>query len=466
MYMKNIIAALKRAPKRSGLLAVVASAVILPASLFAWGPGRPAVDPVNGADHVVFNSITENPNYGNERQFITVQDPATGKYSDNVTVQPGKEYTVRVLAHNNANANLDLKAINTTLKTVIENAPAQGQKKNAITAYISADNAVPQKVYADAFFNSDKNFNLAYVPGSAMVYNNGYAAGGQGKPFSDSLVTSAGAKLGFEQEGDGIIPGCYEFINYVYFKVKPQFAATPDFTVEKSVSKEGANSWKENLAIQPGETVDYRIKYKNTGDVQQDNVVVKDQLPEHMNYVPGSAKLYNTQNPNGKQLSDNITGQGINIGSHAAGASSFVAFKATADSVDKLECGVNSLTNTASVETDHGKKDDTAVVTIPKECQPGKINVCELATKKIVTINESDFDSSKHSKNVADCNVTTENCPIPGKENLPKDSSECVESPAMLPETGTGTTIGTFVGIGALVVSLGYYVASRRGLSL
>jgi len=464
--MKNIIAAFKNAPKRTGLLAIVASAVVLPVGLLAWGPDRPAVDPVNGADHVVFNSITENPNYGNERQFITVQDPATGKYSDNVTVQPGKEYTVRVLAHNNANANLDLKAINTNLKTVIENAPAEGQKKNAITAYISADNAVPQKVYADAFFNSDKNFNLAYVPGSAMVYNNGYAAGGQGKPFSDSLVTSSGAKLGFEQEGDGIIPGCYEFINYVYFKVKPQFAATPDFTVEKSVSKEGANSWKENLAIQPGETVDYRIKYKNTGDVQQDNVVVKDQLPEHMNYVPGSAKLYNTQNPNGKQLSDNITGQGINIGSHAAGASSFVAFKATADSVDKLECGVNTLTNKASVETDHGKKDDTAVVTVPKECQPGKINVCDLTTKKIVTIDEKDFDSSKHSKNVADCNVTSENCPIPGKENLPKDSSECVESPALLPETGTGTTIGTFVGIGAIVVSLGYYVASRRGLGL
>lgn len=37
------------------------------------------------------------------------------------------------------------------------------------------------------------------------------------------------------------------------------------------------------------------------------------------------------------------------------------------------------------------------------DCQEKKITVCELSTKKIISINEKDYDSSKHSKNTADC---------------------------------------------------------------
>lgn len=586
--MNKIIAALKNAPKRSALLGVIAAAVIVPAGLFAWGPDRPDVDAKAGADHVVFNSMTNNPNYGNERQFITVQDPNTGKFDSKVTVEPGKEYTVRVLVHNDANTEAypdkDLKAVNTTLKTVVS--PATGTQ-SAITAYVSADNATPQKVYADAFFNSGngQQFNLAYVQGSATVYNNGYAAGGQGKPFSDSLVTASGAKLGFEREGDGVIPGCFHYINYVYFKVKPQFPQTPNFTVEKAVGDASKNEWHKDMAIQPGQTVDYRIKYKNTGEVQMDNVVVQDKLPAHMSYVPGSSKLYNTQNPQGKDLTDGVTGQGINIGSHAPGGASYVVFKAKADTLDKLECGLNKLTNTATVETDYGQKSDTADVEVNKECQqpvytcdalavnkvsdfkytfktgytvkngtfksvsyavfdkdntqvatvagapneasytqttpgtytvkatvtftvngedvvatsdncvkqftipptqPGKIIVCDLSSKTVVTINEDEFDDTKYSKDLNDCKTEVEyctvpgkenlpanspecvqeNCTVPGKENLPKNSPDCVAAPVELPTTGSEGGVTTIVGIVALVTSLGYYLASRRNLGL
>lgn len=63
--------------------------------------------------------------------------------------------------------------------------------------------------------------------------------------------------------------------------------------------------------------------------------------------------------------------------------------------------------------------------------------------------------------------IGPENCPIPGKENFPKNSPECVETPPELPKTGTsdGTDglIG-FVGVSSVVASAGYYIASRRGL--
>lgn len=461
--MKRFMNALKSAPKRSAFLAVIAAAVVVPAGLLAWGPDRPAID-ANGADHVVFNSMTNNPNYGNERQFITVREAgsnSTADFKNDIKVQPGKEYEVRVLIHNDGNSERydgthegypkkDLRAINTTLKTAVS---AKTGTNSAITAYVSADNATPQKVHADIKFNSanGKEFNLAYIQGSAKIYNNGYAKGG--KPFSDMMTTQSGAKVGYAKEGDGIVPGCFEYISYVYFKVKPQFAASPDFTVEKAVSQTGnaKYQWKKDLTAEPGEKVAYRIKYKNTGEVQHDNVVVKDQLPKHMNYVKGSTKLFNSQNMNGKQLNDDVAGKGINIGSHAPGGASYVVFEAQADKLEDLECGLNKLTNKVIVETDYGQKDDTADVVIEKECQPevGEMIVCDLTTNKVITIKEDDFDSSKHSEDLSLC-----------------QEEESIEAPKELPTTGSGSTAGTVVGLIALTTAAGYYFASRRGLGL
>lgn len=409
--MSKLLAAIQRAPKTSGVVATLVAAVVVPAALFAWGPNRPTYTVESPADHVTFNSITNNPSYGDERDFITVKNPATGNFTNNLTVEPGKEYEVRILAHNNAAANLNLKALNTTVQAVLSKTTA---KQNAITSYLSADNAQPQEIYDDVFFNSDKNFNLAYVPGSARIYNNGFAAGGQGKAFSDNLTTASGAKLGYAADGDGIIPGCFQYVSYVYFKVKPQFAPTTDFAVQKKVSEAGKNNWQENLTISPEQTVDYRVEYKNTGTAQQDNVVVKDQLPAGMTYVAGSSKLYNTQNANGKTLSDGIvSSKGVNIGSHAANANSFVVFQAkAAKNADLAKCGVNTLTNKATVETDFGNKSDTADVMVTKTCAPGT--------------------------------------PV------------TPTTPTELPKTGASSTLLTVFGLGAVIAAISYYVTSRR----
>lgn len=71
-----------------------------------------------------------------------------------------------------------------------------------------------------------------------------------------------------------------------------------------------------------------------------------------------------------------------------------------------------------------------------------------------------------------------ENCEVPGKEDLPKDSPECVETPvtppetpetpetpAELPKTGATDFIGGGLGISALVAATYYWIASRRALN-
>lgn len=76
-------------------------------------------------------------------------------------------------------------------------------------------------------------------------------------------------------------------------------------------------------------------------------------------------------------------------------------------------------------------------------------------------------------KTSVDCKETpvTVMCPIVGKENLPKASPDCVEivattppKPAELPKTGLGEDIMKVTGLGSIIASVGYYVASRRGL--
>jgi len=415
--MSSITSLIRRAPKRfSAVIMMIAAAIIVPAVALAWGPSRDTYTVANPATKITFNSITDNPNVGDERNFVVVKDAANtadGGWQDNVTVQPGKEYLVRVYVHNNAASSLNLTATNTRVSASV---PTTTGKNVSVSGFVNADNSDPLQVWDDIHFNSTSDFNLAYVAGSAEIYNNGYAAGGKSLP--DSIVTSAGAPIGYNGP-DGNVPGCFQYTNYVYFKVKPQFSS---FTMSKKVSKHGDNKWTESYVAQPGETVDYLLQYKNTSGAQQDDVTFRDSLPAGMTYVNGSTVFGNSNFPNGKAASDNIAnGTGINVGSYLPDANAWAIFSATAPAKDKLAaCGDNTLVNTAKVTTGGGSISDTANVTVNKTCAP---NEC-----------------------------------LPG---IPTGDVRCTPPPE-LPHTGIGENIVAFLGLGALIASIGYYIASRR----
>lgn len=522
--MANIFARLRSAPKRVMTLVAVAAAVVtVPAALYAWGPERPTFTINNPADYITFNSITDNPNIGDERNFVGIRESGTnGLWQDNQAVQPGKEYVVRMYVHNNAAANLNLVAENVTAKF---NLPTNTANSLQVNGFLSASNAQPTEVYDHATFTSSEDFNLAYVPGSAKFYNN---ANGGGFSMPESLFTETGAKLGYNQM-DGKIPGCFQYAGYLTFIVKPQFAPKNDFTMEKLVSKHGENKWVDNYAAKPGEVVDYLVEYKNTGEAQQDNVTIRDTLPAKMSYVNGSTVFGNSQTPSGTKASDNITGDGINVGSYAPGANAWAIFSAKVADTKDLECGPNKLRNVASVTPEgENPKEDDATVTVEKECQPEQpkpIEVCRLEDKKIVTIDEKDFDSSKYSKNLNDCKETptpktTEVCRLSDKQivtinenefdetkysknmadcqekpapstievcriedkkivtidekdydtsKYTQDMSRCKETPVTpttpvteLPQTGMGESIVSVLGLGSIAAAAGYYFHSRR----
>ncbi len=412
--MSKLSSLIRRAPRRTtAVLAIVAAVVVVPATLFAWGPVRPTYTIDSPADHITFNSITNNPNIGDERNFVGIRESGTtNQWSDDMTVVKDKAYTVRMYVHNNAASSLNLVAENVTAKF---NLPTTTGKSIQVNGFLSASNATPTEVYDHAIFSSTEDFNLAYTSGSLKFENNSFGAAGTTLP--ESIFTSAGAKLGYDKL-DGRIPGCFQYAGYVTFQVKPQFVATSKFTMSKMVSKHGDNKWVETYAAQPGETVDYLIQYKNVGEAQQDSVTFRDTLPTGVTYVNGSTTFGNSKTPAGTKASDNIAnGTGINVGSYAAGANAWAIFSAKVAANDQLPtCGANTLINKAKVTTGGGSIEDTANVTVSKEC---KTPVTPVKTVTPVT-------------------------------------------PVELPKTGAGENIAAVLGLGSLITSIGYYVTSRR----
>lgn len=393
------------------ITAILGGVVIGCGVVMAYGPERPTYTIESPADHVTFNSITNNPNYGDERNFTLIKDAsntAAGGWTDNMTVQDGKEYIVRIYVHNNAASNLNKVANNTRVSATVPNTTANNVQ---IDGYISASNASPQKIWDSVVLSSDKKFNIAYVAGSA-TYNNNVLPGGQSLP--DSIVTSTGAKVGYEAM-DGNIPGCYQYSGIATFKVKVNVPA-PDFTVEKKVRLSGTSTWEKSITANPGQKVDYQIGYVNNGTTVQSNVIAKDTLPTGVGYLAGSTTVKNADNPTGNGLKitddDVVSPNGLNFGNYAAGANAYVRFSATLPNEDQLAaCGTNLLVNTATVATQNGEKSDTATVRVTK------------------------------SNCVKTASVTT-----------------------TLPTTGPVEIISGLIGVAAITVGIVYYYKSRRDL--
>ncbi len=446
--MSKITSLIRRAPKRfSAIVAIIAAAIIVPVAVMAWGPDRTTFTTAKPADYITFNSITDNPAHGDERNFMQVREASASNttYADEISLSAGKEYVVYMYYHNNAAVNLNLVATGTYAKAQIPAVVPNGSTGTKANGFVGASNAKPTEVWDDISFKNSTGGDIAlrYVPNSATIHSFGKV---DGMKLSDNIVTS-GATLGYNAL-DGKIPGCNEFAGYVTFRIK---ADQPNFDFSKQVRTAGTTTWGESVAAKNGDTVDYQLEYKNTGTTQQNNVTLKDKLPKGLDYIKGSTYLINASNPSPKNVSDNIvTEGGLNIGDYTAGSNAFVKFSAKVNSKD-LECGKITLKNIATVHTNNGSKSDDANVTTSKECPPvvKKIQVCELETKTVISIKETDFDASKHSKNLEDCAPTPE---VP-------------ETPTELPQTGAGD-VAAIAGLAALIASTVYYVASRRALGL
>ncbi len=471
--MRNLLTKLRYVPKHFAVVAALVLATVGTAAAFAWGPSRTTYTMENPADHPVFNSITNNPNYGDEREFVIVRDLTTGSsYGDSTNLVPGHEYQVQVYVHNNAHPDYNASgkgvAKDTTVRAVV---PASVTGSDTVDGFVKASNATPTEVWDTAELKSTNKVDLEYVSGSAHLSTHA-----QQVDLPDTILTT-GVKVG-DKDLSGDWRGCLEYAGIVTFKFRVK-DTTSSFTMSKQVRAHSTTSggWVETYAAKPGETVDFLIRYQNTGNLVQENVTIKDTLPAGLSYVAGSTVLANGENHNGKSVADGVTAGGINIGNYTPQASAWVRFSAKVADKDKLSCGTNTLKNVASVITGAGTKTDDAIVTVDKTCEaPGKITVCDLKTWEVKEIAEKDFDSAKHSKNLADCkeqvcDLTTKQIITINKKDYDtakytRDMSRCAAAPTpdTLPSTGPGAVIGGLFGSSALGLGISSYVRSRAAL--
>ena len=408
--------------------AVIAASTFVPAMVYAWGDnsgsakGRPSytLDEINSGaidDKITFNSISnQNVSIGDEKNFVGAKvagQTVTTWNADTIKVEDGQTYTIRLYVHNNNRLGEKMIAKDVTANFSL---PTNVAKSHTIVGYLNSSNATPTRYWDEVTLTSDQDFYLEYVGGSAQYNNNvGVFA------LPDNIITS-GVKLGYTSM-NGEIPGCYQYAGVVTINVKVHNSVAAELT--KKVRLKGTTEWQESVKAKVGDEVEYQIKYVNLLADQVNNVMIRDVLPTNVEYVQNSTYLFNSQYQNGVLLKDNtVTTSGINIGSYTAKGNAYVRF--TGKVVDKtMACGDNQLVNWASATVNGGVFKDDASVFVNKD------------------------DETCHN------NPTPTPTPTPTPDN-PGGTPETIVS------TGPETIAMGAVGAGAVVTTLGYYIASRK----
>jgi uncharacterized repeat protein (TIGR01451 family) len=507
--MKKLFSWLKSMPTRIGLasIATIAAAIVIPTVAMAWGPSRPTFTTAVPATYVTFDSITDNPVQGDERNFMQIKDASASNatYADSMNLQAGHTYTVFMYYHNDASSSLNASGVGVANGAYIRTAlPNNVNGSNEAGAYIGAANANPKEVYDDVTLTSGSSLSINYVPGSAHIYDQGPVNGMQ---LPDSIATT-GTPLGYNHL-DGVVPGCNDYSGYVTYNFT---ASSSSYVFSKQVSKHGANAWSKTYAAQPGETVDYLLQYANTGSTTDTNVAIKDQLPAGETYVAGSTIYGNSNFPNGTKATDGVTTTGINIGDYATGANGWVIFSAKVAGNGSLPvCGPNTLVNNGSVIVGSSSESSTANVTVTETCTtPPPVYTCNALTVNLISGNEYSFKegaatatngatvvgysvdfgdgvqspltasavtvdhtyANKGATYIAKLNVTFK---VNGS-NVTTTSTNCTATivvgqppvppttPPTLPHTGADMGIPAFLGLGSLITSIGYFINSRRAI--
>lgn len=173
----------------------------------------------DGADHVQFNSFTNNPVVGDERPFFAGSLNGAN-VEDRIKVKNGDEIVLRAYVHNNADPNkIGVQAAiarNVKMKVLI---PTATQADQNLVAFISSTNASPSMINDTMSLYGDKAFKLEYVTGSARFDRKDDGVNMLTSKLNDTIVAD-GTYL-------GDMNGCFAYSGYVTLRVKVVMEEAP-----------------------------------------------------------------------------------------------------------------------------------------------------------------------------------------------------------------------------------------------
>lgn len=350
----------------AAFLALLPLANISPASAVQevespWGPDRKTFTWDNPATYATFNSIIDNPQIGDERDFVRIREINDhGTYGDEVTLEVGHTYEVYIYYHNNADGHeIGQTAIGIADGAAVQSSfPATVKKgeKATVAGKIFANDTDPLEVWDGAYMIASEDLYLRYVPGTAIIHNGGKL---NGESIGPDYLFGDGALLGYNKFS-GILPGCNQYAGYITYNI---FADAPKFEIQKSIVG-------DSTTFKAGDEVTFKVRYQNTGTMDQLGVTIRDTIPAGLTYIPGSAILYNNNLTQGKAVNDDIIAEtGMNIGDYAGSTGwAEVTYKAKIN--DDQKCA-GELTNSVTVITADGEKTTEVKITVEGEdCAP------------------------------------------------------------------------------------------------
>ena len=375
--------------------AIVATATLTPAFVMAYGDntgtkeGRPVYTTaqINAGDlgnKITFNSITDSGKIGgDERNFVgamLANSNATHYNADAINVEDGQILTIRLYVHNNSPLGEAATAKGVGVSFALPTAVAKSQ---TIVGYIDADApATPTRYFDEVTLNSTDDFYLEYVQGSAQYRNeNGVFK------LADTVIN--GKTLVGYKSMNGEIPGCFKYSGEATIQVKVHKSVNSK--VAKTVRiKNSGTKFAESVEAKVGDEVEFQIEYVNLLQGQAKNVMIRDVLPNNLEYVENSTYLYNSNHREGILLSENtLTTSGINIGDYNSKGNAYIRF--TAKVVDKsMACGNNQLVNWGASTVDGKVVKDDASVMVVKTCPDTPVTPVVPTTGKIVATGASD----------------------------------------------------------------------------
>lgn len=356
---------LNSVPKRLAAIFGVVAAVMVPLAIYAWGPSRTTFTMEKPATYVTFNSITNNPNHGDERNFLSVRDTDKSEWdsankngwTDIINLQEGHTYEIQMYVHNNASANLGLVATNVRAHMNLPVMDSTYGKQFQVNAFLWSDNARPQEIWDNIVLKSDRAFHTKVVA-AKYTTNKGTFDLNQDELFGSS-GQGTGALLGYDKM-DGNIPGCMQYAGYITIKFEPVFQVVPApaYDVEKTVDKTTAK---------PGETINYTINVKNTGNVNLTNVKVTDKLPA---YYSEAKETVTSKNGSTGSI---VKGGEITLAKLNVGETATIKISYAIKGAEQLECGETVIKNKVTGTTDQDQTEDNndnneVTTTVTNDC--------------------------------------------------------------------------------------------------
>lgn len=217
---------------------------------------------------------------------------------------------------------------------------------------------------------------------------------------------------------------CNETVKYSVILANSDFGLLKDLTVKANlgsgvINASAINANGETTAVSGTATVNFT----NGGSLK---------------YVAGSTVRITSDGQTRTPLPDGVTSGGVNAGELNGSTQTFVQFEAKVhcDTPPPVTITVCDLTTKKIVTINENAFDPNKYSKNLEDCaskpEPGKITVCEISTKKIININESDFNDQKYTKDLSKCAVTP------------------VTPPASIPNTGAGAVMGIAAAVSAI----------------